>query len=412
MGTRLLFKRGLFGVALALLPAACGLLAACSSPSATPVPSATQLTLAPTASITLTPSITPTATPLPPALPVVASPALAHIDFQDASRGWGIAVNDKGYIVRTVDGGRTWLNATPAGLDSLGSSAHLFVLDSQRVWALVPGRDFYSASLYRTTDGGLTWAFNPLPFGGADIQFLDGSTGRALADRGAGAGSNAVGLYQTTDGGVTWTYVFHNDPAEPGASNSLPLEGIKNGLTFLNPDDGWVSGSLPVPGNIYLYASRDGGVSWSQQAIQPLSGDKDRLTMAHSPLFFGQVGIFPLTFYETDATLLIFYVSQDGGASWSMSPQAIPAGRYSFADSTRGYSWDGGNTILITNDSGRTWQTISTNLDLSSKLNQIDFVPASKGSYTGWALTSLDENNHSQLYMTKDNGATWLPLIP
>ena len=154
---------------------------------------------------------------------MLASPALARIDFQDANNGWGIAVNDNGYVLRTVDGGSTWLNATPPGTGAIGLSATLTVLDTNTAWVLVPGTDFFSGTLYRTSDGGITWSSSPVPFGGALMQFLDGSTGRALADRGAGAGSEAVELFQTSDGGATWASVFHDDPGQPGSSDSLPL---------------------------------------------------------------------------------------------------------------------------------------------------------------------------------------------
>ena len=55
------------------------------------------------------------------------------------------------------------------------------------------------------------------------MQFLDADTGRALAGRGAGAGSEAVELFQTSDGGASWTSVFHDDPGQAGSSDSLPL---------------------------------------------------------------------------------------------------------------------------------------------------------------------------------------------
>ncbi len=396
------------------------LLAACSPSPVTPVtpanPTATE-TQVPLPTFTNTPTVIPTSTPVPqPALPVAAAPALSHIDFQNEFEGWGIAVNDSGAIVRTVDAGRTWLNATPAGAGQIGLSTTLFVLDSNHAWALIPGTDFYSASLYRTTDGGLTWTSNQVPFGSADIQFLDASTGRALADRGAGAGSNAVGLYQTSDGGVTWTSVFHNDPTEPGSSDSLPLGGIKNGMFFLDAATGWVSGSLPVPGNVYLYVTHDGGVSWTQESLQLPAGDENDLTMAHPPLFFGQAGLLPLTIYLPNSSILAFYSTHDGGLTWSAgsgaSTATVPPGRYSFADAVHGWSWDGSNIIFTTTDGGQSWESHTTSLDLFGKLTQIDFVPSPGGTFTGWALSGLDETNHSTLYQTHDNGAAWTVLNP
>ena len=67
--------------------------------------------------------------------------------------------------------------------------------------------DLRPTRLQRSLDGGASWTSNPVPFSGGDLQFLDASTGRILADRGAGAGSNAVELYQTSDGGTTWTQI-------------------------------------------------------------------------------------------------------------------------------------------------------------------------------------------------------------
>ena len=42
-------------------------------------------------------------------------------------------------FLRTVDGGMTWLNATPPGIGSVGYSTSLFVLNVNTVWVLVPG---------------------------------------------------------------------------------------------------------------------------------------------------------------------------------------------------------------------------------------------------------------------------------
>jgi len=365
----------------------------------------------PVPSSTAAASPTATETSLPPDLPVVASPALARINFQDTKNGWGIAVNGNGYVLRTVDGGSTWLNATPPGTGSIGLSASLTVLDSNHAWLLVPGTDFFSGTLYRTSDGGMTWKSNPLPFGGAYLQFLDANTGRALADRGAAAGSEAVELFQTSDGGANWSSVFHDDPGQPGASDSLPMAGIKNGMTFSTARTGWVTGSIPSDGEVYLYITQDGGVSWSQQSLSLPAGYAAYQYLPQAPVFFGKDGILPLTIYQSGSTAMTFYTSQDGGLTWTGNPadarRVIQPGLPAIADALHIWCWDGGASLYTSRNGGQSWQDTQASLDLSGNLSVFEVVPG----ITAWALTRLDDAGHSQLYRSS-NGVNWTPLIP
>ena len=396
------------------------MLAACSAQAGTVTPAlpsgstigptgASPATLVPSSMAAASPTTTETS--LPPALPVVASPALARINFQDTKNGWGIAVNGNGSVLRSVDGGSTWLNATPPGTGSIGLSASLTVLNSNHAWVLVPGTDFFSGTLYRTSDSGMTWNSNPVPFGGAYLQFLDPNTGRALADRGAAAGSEAVELFQTSDGGASWTSVFHDDPGQLGASDSLPMAGIKNGMTFSNAQTGWVTGSIPADGDVYLYITRDGGVSWSQQSLSLPAGYAAYQYLPQAPVFFGKDGILPLTIYRSGSTDMTFYTSQDGGLTWSGDPAdanrvihpCLPA----IADALHIWCWDGGASLYTSRDGGQTWEDIKASLDLSGNLSVFEVVPG----FTGWALTRFDDTGHSQLYRSTD-GVNWTSLIP
>ncbi len=376
--------------------------------TSTPIPSTN--TPAPTAAPTNMPL------PTPPNLPVGSSPTLIHITFQDANNGWGVASNGDGYILRTVDGGTTWLNATPSGLTSIGYSTALSVLNVNTVWVLVPNADFYTGTLYHTSDGGLTWTSVEVPFGGPSIQFLDASTGLARADRGAGAGSDVVEMFQTSDGGASWLSIFNNDPTRPDASASLPLSGIKNGMTFLNANTGWVTGTVPINGEIYLFVTNDSGASWEQQSIPLPPGYATYQYMPQAPVFFGSDGFLPLIVYLSSTTDFTFYTTHDGGITWTGDPtnanKVVKPGSYAFADALHGWCWDGGTNLYFTTDGAQTWGGMLTSLDLSDRLSQMEFVPGPAGQFTGWALTSVDDAGQTQLYKTTDNGGTWTPLIP
>lgn len=377
----------------------------------TPLPTATIGNL-PTPSVTI--GNIPTQTRLN--LPVSPSPAITQLDFLDPLNGWAIASNDGGSILRTVDGGATWLNATPAGLTGIGYSTNLSVLDVNTAWVLIPNADFFTGMLYRTTDGGQSWTSYSAPFGGGSMQFLDAETGRVLADRGAGAGSQSVEMFQSSDGGASWLSVFNNDPTRPDASNTLPLSGIKNGMKFMDADTGWVTGTRPMDGDVYLFVTHDGGVSWEQQGIPLPAGYAAYQYMPQKPAFFGGDGFLPLMIYLTNTPLFTFYATQDGGTTWTGNPlngpQVIMPGFYSFADSLHGWSWNGENNLYFTLDGTKNWAGIATSLDLSGRLAQLLFVPGPSDQFTGWALSSQDANGHSQLYKTTDNGGTWLLLNP
>jgi len=349
-------------------------------------------------------------------VPVDSSPVLIRVAFQDANDGWGISSVGSGSILRTVDGGLTWLNVTPPGLTGIGYSTGFSVLDINHVWVLVPNPDFFTGTLYRTLDGGLTWTSYEAPFGGANLQFPDAITGFALADRGAGAGSQSVEMYQTSDAGASWLSVFNNDPNRPDSSTSLPLSGIKNGMTFLDTDTGWVTGTRPVEGEVYLFITHNGGVDWEQQTISLPAEYESYQFMPQAPIFFGIDGFLPLMIYLSDSTAFTFYSTHNGGTTWTGDPTNVatmlPPGHFAFADALHGWFWDGSTNLFVTIDGALTWSKNTTNLDLSDRMSHLEFVPGIDGGFTGWALTGVDDSGHSQLYKTTDNGISWKALIP
>lgn len=347
-------------------------------------------------------------TPTPsPSFPVktVAAPQLSSFTMLTRLDGWALSENA---LLRTEDGGASWLDVTPIGLESgFGLSASLACLDARHAWLLIPLEYPVSGMLYRTTDGGQTWLVAPVPFSGGEMDFLDAERGWILADLGAGAGSQAVAVFRSADGGATWTQVYVNDPTVSGASDTLPLSGIKSGLGVLDFDHAWVGGSVPVDGVLYLYASADGGRSWTQQKVTLPAGYESAQTVVNAPRFFGpQEGVFFATLYA-EPMAVVFYVSHDGGRTWTATAPLAATGLYAIASATDFLVWDGGPSIHFSRDGGLTWETRTTDVDLRDQLAAFQFTDAQYG----WALT-VNADGHRSFYRTTDGGAHWTALIP
>ncbi len=371
--------------------------AACSlTGTATPTPASETITAAP---VSITPTPTPTSS-----LPVVASPQIVSFDMLDMDNGWALSDTN---VLRTTDGGSTWYNITPSGVTDLGPGTTAFYLDMNHAWMVIAGSDFTSGTLFRTSDGGLTWSSTPVPFSGGSLKFLDPSSGWVLAGMGAGAGSEGVAVFNTIDGGNAWTRVFVDDPTVPGYTNDIPLVGDKSGLTFLDARHGWVAGEEPVNDLIYLYATTDGGRAWAPVSLSVPSGYTGGQENTDPPVFFdGKEGVLPVgIFAATNATVL--YLSHDGGVSWSASTPVSYGRSYSITSPLQFFVWDGGPTLHVSADAGATWTDVTTNVNFPDTLLTFQFVDAT----TGWALTG-DATPHYTFYKTTDGGATWNVLIP
>lgn len=156
-----------------------------------------------------------------------------------------------GGLWKTTDGGLTWAPLTDAlPYVSVGScvidptntnTLYISVGDHEGWWK-------YSMGVYKSTDGGATWNATGLSW--------SLSQGRAISMLAMDPFNAAViyaatsnGLYKTTNNGTTWNVVhsgYHNDIRfEPGTSN-----------IYATTNDYW--------GSSEAYRSTDGGASWTQ----------------------------------------------------------------------------------------------------------------------------------------------------
>lgn len=349
-----------------------------------------------------TPTLLPTDTPAVPL--AVPNPQIKTFHMSDALNGWAIGET---YILHTTDGGLTWYNVTPAALPAAGFSAQNFFASATHGWVVVPSTDFLTSTLYRTTDGGLTWTSIPLSFQAGMMQFRDPSHGVMLVPLGAGAGSEAVSVYKTADGGVTWTQVYTNDPNLPGAGSSLPLGGMKSGITFLDEAHGWVSGNEPAPSFFYLYTTQDGGATWAQQAVTLPAGFETAMTEVKPPVFFtAQDGVLPVRLLAEPISA-VYYVTHDAGSTWTAMTPLNGDAQFSTSSLLDVYLWDGGTYLYVSRSSGQIWDRVATNVNVTDTFSSYQFTDP----VNGWMLTG-DATGHTTFYKTSDGGATWNVIIP
>ena len=201
-------------------------------------------------------------------LPSLAPSAVCGLSVVDESVVYASGTNFPNRpprMMRTLDGGTTW--------EAWDMSAHATLLvdthftDADHGWVVGgkatvanPTRDDVRAVVLRTEDGGRTWVNKvaslsaELPLGewGWKIQFLDDRVGYVSLEsftRGA--------ILKTTDGGERWTRLDINDP-----QGNVNLEGVG----FTDESTGWVGGwGVPVVGDPaagFSSATTDGGKTW------------------------------------------------------------------------------------------------------------------------------------------------------
>jgi len=359
--------------------------------------------------VVITPTVFPdTPAPIEIDAPLVDAPALTSVHFINSLDGWGVTETQ---IVRTNDGGVTWYNVTPPEITEAGYNVSFSILDANHVWMQTPDFSNYpnSGTLYRTSDGGITWASGSDPFSIADITFLDANNGWALAGLGVGLGSNAVAVYQTTDGGITWTQKFTNDPNNETVGDSLPLGGLKAGLAPVSMQTAFVYGVIYSSGTVYLYRTDDGGANWSEVAL-PLPPDAENFELSidqDQMKFVSPNDGFIAMRFTGEKYQLAVYVTHDGGNTWELTPTLIPDGGSADFISAEEIAIYNGDQFYITNDAARTWRIIPPDVKFGDVFAAMDFASPS----TGWVIT-LDPNNHRALYKTGDGGTTWFPVIP
>jgi photosystem II stability/assembly factor-like uncharacterized protein len=310
-----------------------------------------------------------------------------------------------------------WRNVTPPTLaaDGIDAIDDVAFVDRRHGWVAGYSCATVAVHLYRTSDGGRSWQSLGTPTdhscggGPTYLSFIDHEHGwMEPVSPNAPAGE----LLGTSDGGRTWRQLA-SGPASQVRTRALPCLAP---IRFVTPSTGW----LARCGDGRVYATRDGGRRWSLLRIRVPAGADARFDL---PTFIGKNGVLAATIgtrpapEDARSRKVVFSVSRDGGAHWSvrsvralascpLSPYSATLWPTSVVDARVWWIVAGRSrpVVQVTSDAGRDWQTIAAR-GLPTRPCSVMSVSAANAR-VAWVVAQSD-GARSALFQTSDGGRSW-----
>ena len=339
---------------------------------------------------------------------------VTHIQMISAERGWGIGGLDgaSDHVLRTNDGGQTWMDVTPPepapDVENPSKIAVGYFINPMTGWVAYyedtiepsPGR----FRVWGTMDGGDTWSASralELEFLGSTdyppiLSFDDADNGWLIARHGpAGMHNYPIYLLRTADGGRNWEMAI--TPAEGGLQSCR-----KSGVDFGTLTVGWATvADCPVVAP-EVAVTRDGGRNW-EPIMLPAPDSRPQLfetelCEGHSPQLVTELIGAVAVSCRTGLNLNFIYTTQDGGETWES--HLYPGGELSLLDPRTVFAFD--RHIHKTLDGGQSWEFVKT----VQWDGQFNFV----SDQIGWAVAR--DGDALALVTTTNGGKTWSLLKP
>jgi photosystem II stability/assembly factor-like uncharacterized protein len=345
---------------------------------------------------------------LPPGPAVLSTQFSTAYDFVTPSTGWALVedsatTSPRFWVFRTTDGAKHWQRqyAGTAG-SSYSSPLTLQFFDARNGLIALGGVE----SVYRTSDGGVTWTALSMPVASfASLFFSDRLHGWVLGLQLSPDQIVSVHFFSTSDGGDDWTALPQPPAWQFGG------KGGSSPIAFRGGQEGWLGGG--TPGQATVYSTIDGGISWLSHPLPVQAGKGGVLEGIGAPLMQADVTLIPgagvLAVAFGPDGIPVGLTSFDGGSTWRRIPPApgeTSYGDFVFQDTFHWWATRYG-TLWKSSDAGQTWKQVAQQVD------DWDYHPHVIDATHAWAVLSTSISTSRQvlpgagLAMTADAGLHW-----
>ncbi len=300
--------------------------------------------------------------------PLRANQVVGGVYFLDAEHGWVVLQTldtidlPTVSVAATADGGKSWSVVSVAEeARPQYSGGSLSFVDERRGWMLmdIQGNSALSSgNLFVTDDGGTTWSALPQAPVAGKIQFFPAATGWLVG------GVHEDELYRTRDGGSTWARNVMVLPkrVQPytivgGDGKTYSMHPTYMGPYFSTEQDGILAVSVPVSernGPLLTYTTQDRGDTWQ---LRKVDSDTSISTM-YAPLAFFDSTYIQLGSPGGTASGILAFRSDYSATAQAISTR-LPnkhsvVKKADFLDALHGWLLMSDNSLLGTVDGGKT----------------------------------------------------------
>jgi photosystem II stability/assembly factor-like uncharacterized protein len=270
-------------------------------------------------------------------------------------------------------------------------------------------------SIFKTTDGGATWARqpNPLPTRAPKKGDAEDPAGQALTavsftspDHGV-AVATIGGILVTSDGGATWSIRQPPAPASVGAAfpnNIPPTSWSLTGVSLTDANNGYVVGITGL-----ILSTADGGATWVYRG-NPRYGDLQDVKFVDE--FHGQI-VGRVT-GRADGINFTTIGTNDAGDSWQENKASTPGDAVSALNMSgvtvtspmHAVAVGDFGRIFITFDEGKTWRNRRSGTN--EALTDVAFADRRRGIAVGGI--NFQGDLRGVVLATNDGGESWTPF--